>query len=90
LEVNGLQDVVAAHIHCAAEGVNGPVGVTLFSGAPVTENGVLTQGPLSDVDSGNGCGWASLDDLIAAMETGGTYVNVHTLSNLPGEVRGQL
>jgi len=90
LEVNGLQDVVAAHIHCAAEGINGPVGVTLFSGMPVTENGVLTQGPLSDVDPGNGCGWTSLADLIAAMEMGGTYVNVHTLLNLPGEVRGQL
>jgi glucose/arabinose dehydrogenase len=90
LVVNDLQDVVAAHIHCAAEGVNGPVGVTLFSGGPVTRNGVLVQAPLSDVNPGNACGWTSLDDLVEAMDTGNTYVNVHTLSNPSGEVRGQL
>jgi hypothetical protein len=90
LVVNDLQDVVAAHIHCAAEGVNGPVGVTLFSGGPVTQNGVLAQAPLSDVNPGNACGWTSLDDLVEAMDTGNTYVNVHTLSNPSGEVRGQL
>jgi len=90
LVVRDLQDVVAAHIHCAAEGVNGPVGVTLFSGGPVTRNGVLVQAPISDVNPGNACGWTSLDDLIEAMDSGNTYVNVHTLSNLPGELRGQL
>lgn len=90
LEVNDLQDVVAAHIHCAPEGANGPVGATLFSGMPVTENGVLTQGSLASVDSGNACGWSGLDDLISAMAAGNTYVNVHTLSNLAGEIRGQL
>ena len=67
-----------------------PVGVTLFSGVPATENGVLVQGPLSGVNPGNACGWTSLDDMIMEMQIGGTYVNVHTLSNLPGEVRGQL
>ena len=46
--------------------------------------------PLADVDSGNGCGWADLADLVAAMASGDTYVNVHTLANLPGEIRGQL
>lgn len=90
LVVSRLEQVVAAHIHCAFEGVNGPVGVTLFAGSPVTKNGILAQGPLFDVNAGNACGWASLDDLIAAIEMGGTYVNVHTLSNLGGEVRGQL
>ncbi len=90
LVVNDLQDVVAAHIHCASEGANGPVGVTLFSGAPVTRDGVLVQAPLSDVNPGNACGWTGLNDLIEAMDAGNTYVNVHTLSNLPGEVRGQL
>ena len=90
LVVNDLQNVVAAHIHCAAEGINGPVGITLFTGPPVSENGVLIQGPLSGVDSGNGCGWANLADFVAAMASGDTYVNAHTVSNLPGEIRGQL
>ncbi len=90
LVVNNAVDVVAAHIHCAPAGVNGPVGVTLFAGAPVTINGILAQGPILAPDVGNACGWVDLDDLVAAMESGDTYVNVHTLANLPGEIRGQL
>lgn len=90
LVVNNTVDVVAAHIHCAPAGVNGPVGVTLFAGAPVTKNGVLADGPILAPDPGNGCGWVDLDALVAAMESGDTYVNVHTLANLPGEIRGQL
>ena len=52
--------------------------------------GILAQGPLLSTDSGNGCGWASLDDLIDAFMFGEAYVNVHTLANLPGEIRGQV
>ena len=43
LIVANLQNVVAAHIHCAPEGVNGPVGVTLFAGSPVTISGILAS-----------------------------------------------
>ncbi len=90
LVVNNAVDVVATHIHCAPAGVNGPVGVTLFAGGPVTTNGVLAQGPILAPDVNNACGWVDLDDLVAAMESGDTYVNVHTLANLAGEIRGQL
>ncbi len=92
LVVNNAVDVLAAHIHCAPFGVNGFVGVTLFLGAPVTQNGVLAGGPIlaPDTPDDNPCGWEDLDDLIDAMESGDTYVNVHTLSNLGGEIRGQL
>ncbi len=92
LVVNNAVAVVAAHIHCAAFGVNGPVGVTLFLGAPVSQNGVLAAGPIlaPDTPDDNPCGWEDLDDLIDAMESGDTYVNVHTLANLGGEIRGQL
>ena len=34
LVVANIENVFAAHIHCGAVGVNGPVGVTLFMGAP--------------------------------------------------------
>ena len=92
LVVNNAVAVVAAHIHCAPFGVNGPVGVTLFLGAPVSQNGVLAAGPILAPDNpdDNPCGWEDLDDLIDAMESGDTYVNVHTLANLGGEIRGQL
>ena len=92
LIVNNAVAVVAAHIHCAPFGVNGPVGVTLFLGAPVSQNGVLAAGPIlaPDTPDDNPCGWEDLDDLIDAMESGDTYVNVHTFVNQPGEIRGQL
>ena len=31
-----------------------------------------------------------MEELIAAMEAGNTYVNVHTSANSGGEIRGQL
>ena len=91
LIVANIDNVVAAHIHCAPAGVVGPVGVTLFSGGPSSVNGVLAQGPITDPDAfGNDCGWAFLADVIADMQIGDAYVNVHTLANLGGEVRGQI
>jgi len=85
-----INNVVAAHIHCAPVGVNGPVGVTLFSGPPTTVNGILVQGPILAPNPGNACGWLDLNDLIEALESGDTYVNVHTLDHLAGEIRGQV
>ncbi len=90
LVVNNAVDVVAAHIHCAPAGAIGQVGVTLYQGSPVTINGNLARGPILAPDADNLCGWIDLDDLVAGMESGDTYVNVHTLANLPGEIRGQL
>ena len=88
--VEGLEDVVAAHIHCGPEGENGPVGVTLFEGGPVTPDGTLTEGTVTAPDEENECDWASLDDVVAAIRDGEAYVNVHTEANPAGEIRGQL
>ena len=90
LVVARITNVVAAHIHCAPEDVNGPVGVTLFLGAPVARSGTLSQGIILAPDAANGCGWADVSDIIDAMISGDTYVNVHTLQNLGGEIRGQI
>jgi glucose/arabinose dehydrogenase len=90
LSVRNIEDVLAAHIHCAPAGENGPVGVTLFSGGPVTVEGLLARGTITEPDAGNGCGWTSVGDVIAALRSGDTYVNVHTAANPPGEIRGQI
>ena len=92
VSVGNIADVIASHIHCAPAGVNGPVGITLFFDfANPVGSGNLARGPLPDPDAGNGCGWATLDDAIAAIEAGNAYVNVHTFpANPGGEVRGQL
>jgi hypothetical protein len=94
LIVANIDDVFAAHIHCGAVGVNGPVGVTLFFTPPPNPgpvNGILAQGTITGPDPANGCGWGDLASVVSAIESGGAYVNVHTLPGFPGgEIRGQI
>jgi hypothetical protein len=102
--VRDITNVFMAHIHCAAPGVNGPVGVTLYGMGPTGVgpfSGVLVIAMKAAPDPGNGCGWTGLAAVIAAMEGGNTYVNVHTNDGVDpantgpgdfpgGEIRGQL
>jgi hypothetical protein len=103
VNVANLDNAFAAHIHCGAVGVNGPVGVTLFMGAPAggRVNGTLAEGTITAPDPGNGCGWTELAAVLAAMGAGDTYVNVHTNDGVAppntgpgdfpgGEIRGQI
>jgi CHRD domain len=103
LNVANLDNAVAAHIHCGAVGVNGPVGVTLFMGDPAggPVNGTLAEGTITAPDPLNGCGWTDLAAVLAAIASGDTYVNVHTNDGVPppntgpgdfpgGEIRGQI
>jgi hypothetical protein len=95
LEVkNNTHDIFAAHIHCAPPGVNGPVGVTLFMGSFTADSGVLVDQTFTSPDPGNGCGWATLADVAAAIQNANAYVNVHTTAEsggVPsGEIRGNL
>ncbi len=91
LHVKNIEDVVAAHVHCGAFGESGPVGVTLFSGGPVSiQKGILVASAVSTPDAGNACGWETLEDVWQAMLSGDTYDNVHTLAHPSGEIRGQI
>jgi len=75
LTFSGLSGpAAAAHIHTAARGVAGPVTVPLC-------------GPCESGASGN----ATIDaTVLNAIQSGGTYVNVHTATNRAGEIRAQL
>jgi hypothetical protein len=103
INVANIDNVVAAHIHCGVVGVNGPVGVTLFMGAPGggVVNGTLAEGTVTAPDAGNACGWTDLAAVLGAMGSGATYVNVHTNDGVAppntgpgdfpgGEIRGQI
>ena len=92
LVVANIQNVVAAHIHTGAVGVNGPVVVPLFSGSA---GGGRVQGSLAEGT------FTASEELLSSMANGGTYVNVHTNDgvapantgpgDLPGgEIRGQV
>jgi len=43
-----------------------------------TVNGTLAQGTITAPDPGNACGWTDLAAVVAALQSGNTYVNVHT------------
>jgi CHRD domain-containing protein len=99
LIVANIEGVTQAHIHCGAAGVNGPVVVFLFGPDPagVTVNGVLAKGTITNADvipapDSSACpgGLANFDELIAKMRAGDAYVNVHTIANPGGEIRGQI
>jgi CHRD domain len=103
VNVTDIDNAFAAHIHCGAVGVNGPVGVTLFMAPPAggAVEGTLAEGTITAPDPGNACGWVDLAAVLAAMESGATYVNVHTNDGVPppntgpgdfpgGEIRGQI
>lgn len=89
-----IEDVVGVHIHLAPPGQNGPIVLPLL-GNPfipdpgVTVNGILVEGTAMAADvSGPLAG--DLNALVAAMQAGDTYVNVHTVAFRPGEIRGQI
>ncbi|MCC6454605.1 MAG: CHRD domain-containing protein [Caldilineaceae bacterium] len=97
LVVANIVDVTAAHIHLAPAGVNGGIVVWLYplNGPPGVlipgpSNGVLAEGTITAANLTGDLTGATLDDLIAAIVSGNTYVNVHTSANPGGEIRGQL
>lgn len=67
---------VAAHIHIAPAGKNGPPVITLTK----TSDNVWTVPEGSKLS----------DEQYAAFKAGDLYVNVHSATNKGGEIRGQL
>lgn len=99
LIVANIEGMTQAHIHCGAVGVNGPVVVFLFGLMPlgVSINGIAAEGTATAVDviprpDSPECpgGVADFNDLLAKILSGEAYVNVHTLTNPGGEIRGQI
>lgn len=64
----------AAHIHAGQTGAPGPVVVALCGPCTSPASGTANATPAA----------------LAALQSGGAYVNVHTATNAPGEIRGQI
>lgn len=77
--VRDISDITAAHLHLGWPGANGPVAHTLYSGGG-------SFGPGSPLMVDVDLNAQSLLDLLS----GYYYVNVHTLTNPGGEIRGQV
>jgi hypothetical protein len=92
LDVQNLTGLTVARLRVGAEGVNGDEIVTLYSGP--TKKGIF---------SGVAAAWSfgaddfvgllkgkTMADFIVLVESGQVYVNVGTIKNRDGELRGQL
>jgi len=96
LIASNIVDVLMAHIHMAPAGVNGGIVVWLYPEAPPPQlipgqhNGILATGVITAENLVGALAGATIADLVAAIEAGNTYVNVHTSANPGGEIRGQL
>jgi hypothetical protein len=104
LMASNIENVVASHIHIAAFGVNGPIVVFLFGPAAPgggRTDGVLAEGTITAANLIGPLAGGTLADLIAAIQAGNAYVNVHTNDGVDGtntgpgdfpggEIRGQV
>lgn len=104
LIASNIENVVAAHIHIGPPGCTCPVGVGLFPGAAPgggRHNGVLATGSFTAANFVGPLAGDTMADLVAEINAGNAYVNVHTNDgvapggtgpgDLPvGEIRGQL
>jgi hypothetical protein len=85
--------VTAAHIHLGGPGVAGGVIAPLTISTGSDPSSASGEGTIdaSAIKGKNPDGSPmTMKDLMSALQSGGTYVNVHTQNNKPGEIRGQL
>jgi len=86
-----IEGISAAHIHKGKKGENGPPLALL----KVTKNAakgseVVAKGEIEKKDLMTSLSGKSVADLLKELETGDTYVNVHTAKAPEGEIRGQI
>jgi len=94
VNITGLSNASAAHIHSGAEGENGDILADLLN-TPTSKDkdtayGMILRGNLSDSSLKGPMQGKTLDDLAAEMDSGKIYANVHTAEHPDGEIRGQL
>ena len=110
LNLANIDNVIMAHIHLGARGASGAVVVWLYpSTAPGVQappgggqlQGTVAEGAITAADLVGPLAGRPLSDLVAAIQAGGAYVNVHTNDGVApantgpgdfpgGEIRGQL
>ena len=90
LTASSIMNVTAAHIHVGAPGVAGPIVVFLFSSATGGTGPVSGQFARGTITANSLVPSVSLDSLKNLLKNGNGYVNVHTIANPAGEIRGQV
>jgi hypothetical protein len=95
--------VQQAHIHFGQKSVTGPISVFLCTNLgngpagtqpcpapPATISGTITAVDVTNLANERGISAGELDELIAAIRVGATYVNVHSTRWPGGEIRSQI
>lgn len=94
LEIEDAVDILSAagaHIHCAPADQNGPIVAFLAGEVPGGFDGeVKIEGTLTDANIINTACGATIAELVQSMKDGNAYVNVHSVANPGGEIRGQI
>ena len=91
VNVSGLDRVNMVHIHGGKKGENGePIAMLRIKQYVGRINGTLANGNITSSDLIGSLTGKTVSDLISKMQSGDTYVNVHTETNPFGMIRGQI
>jgi hypothetical protein len=80
----------AGHFHVGGPGIAGPVVVDLAPPAVTDDFSLRGTATASNLVPRTAQGIRNWDDFIQALVGGQAYVNIHSLTNGAGEIRGQL
>ncbi|MEK5234261.1 CHRD domain-containing protein [Paenibacillus sp. FSL L8-0470] len=92
LVIRNINRVTQAHIHLGRRNENGPIVAFLFGPSKFgisVRRGVI-RGTLTRNDLIGPLDGKTIRDLVREFERGNAYVNVHTIQNPNGEIRGQV
>ena len=94
VNVSGISNASAAHIHQGKTGENGDVVADLLH-TPTSKDrdtvyGMIFRGNMTESGLKGPMQGKTMQDLVAAMDAGQIYVNMHTSEHPDGEIRGQI
>lgn len=93
LHVTDGERITQAHLHCAPAGANGPV-VVFLAGLHAqgwdVDGRWIGNATLTDANVVNPACGATLAEVLEQARIGNVYVNVHSVAQPAGVVRGQL
>jgi hypothetical protein len=91
-EVSSLTDLTIARLRAGAAGATGDEIFTIYPGPnrPGAFSGVVSEGSFTAAQMLGPLQGKTIADLEALIQAGSVYLNVGTVSNTGGEIRGQL
>ncbi|UYZ61230.1 CHRD domain-containing protein [Hymenobacter latericus] len=90
LIVANISSVRFGHLHLAPRGANGPVVVNLVGRTEPSPQGVIAEGVITSASLRGPLLGQPISALLAAIEAGNIYTNVHSDEYPGGEIRGQV